>query len=101
MSRPDAPIPDGYAAITIDEKLCIGCDQCVEACQVDVFLPSPHKGQAPLVAWPEECWHSGDCIAACPVPGAIRLEKIPKNLVEWRRVTTGEILRLSPRGVAS
>ena len=101
MSRPDAPIPNGYAAITIDEKLCIGCDQCVEACQVDVFLPSPDKAKAPLVAWPEECWHSGDCIAACPVPGAIRLEKIPKNLVEWRRVTTGEILRLSPRGVAS
>ena len=67
------------------------------------FRPEPLEdaGKAPHVAWPEECWHSGDCIAACPVPGAIRLEKIPKNLVEWRRVTTGEILRLSPRGVAS
>jgi NAD-dependent dihydropyrimidine dehydrogenase PreA subunit len=101
VSRPDAPIPVGYAAITIDEKTCIGCDQCVEACQVDVFLPSAEKGKPPAVAWPEECWHSGDCIAACPVPGAIRLEKIPKNRVEWRRTTTGEILRLSPQGVAS
>jgi NAD-dependent dihydropyrimidine dehydrogenase PreA subunit len=104
MSRPDAPIPVGYAAITIDERTCIGCDQCVEACQVDVFLPSPGEGKerrAPIVAWPEECWHSGDCIAACPVPGAIRLEKIPKNLVEWRRITTGTIHRLSSEGVAS
>jgi NAD-dependent dihydropyrimidine dehydrogenase PreA subunit len=101
VSRPDAPIPDGYAAITIDPVLCIGCDRCVEACQVDVFLPAGEAGAAPAIAWPEECWHSGDCVAACPVPGAIRLEKIPKNRVEWRRTTTGAIHRLSPDGVAS
>ena len=28
-------------AIFIDEKLCIGCNMCVEVCRVDVLLPNP------------------------------------------------------------
>ncbi|MFQ5790879.1 MAG: ferredoxin family protein [Acidobacteriota bacterium] len=84
------PVPAAFEPITIFPELCIGCNRCVDACQVDVFLPSTRKGAAPLVSYPGECWHSGDCVADCPVPGAIRLNVMPKNRVHWKRKETGE-----------
>ena len=86
--------PSRFDPITIDPVLCIGCDRCIEACQVDVFVPSIVKGAAPIVAYPGECWHSGDCVVVCPVPGAIVLEKMIENNVEWKRKATGEIFSL-------
>ena len=88
------PEPARFDPITIDEALCIGCDRCVEACQVDVFLPRADKGAAPVVAYPGECWHSGDCVVVCPGPGAIVLEKMQDNDVEFKRKETGEIRHL-------
>jgi NAD-dependent dihydropyrimidine dehydrogenase PreA subunit len=90
VDREDA----AFDPISIDVELCIGCNRCVEVCQVDVFLPRTEKGAAPVVLYPGECWHSGHCVAICPVPGAIRLNKMPKNTVEWKRKTTGEIFNL-------
>jgi NAD-dependent dihydropyrimidine dehydrogenase PreA subunit len=100
---PDLPSPDevvarqdpaGFDPVTIVPELCIACDRCVEACQVDVFLPSSEKGKAPLVAFPGECWYSGDCVSVCPVPGAIYLNVMEKNRVEWKRKKTGEEFQL-------
>ena len=90
MSEPSS----GFVPVTIVPELCIGCDRCVEACQVDVFLPSTEKGGAPSVAFPDECWHSGDCVAVCPVPGAIYLNVMDKNHVQWKRKATGEDFQL-------
>ena len=84
------PESAAFEPITIVSELCIGCNRCVDACQVDVFLPRSEKGAAPVVMYPGECWHSGDCVAVCPVPGAIRLNVMPKNRVHWKRKTTGE-----------
>jgi NAD-dependent dihydropyrimidine dehydrogenase PreA subunit len=83
-------VPSSFEPITIVPELCIGCDRCVDACQVDVFLPGPEDGAPPVVNYPGECWHSGDCVAVCPVPGAIRLNVMPKNRVRWKRKKTGE-----------
>lgn len=94
VDREDA----AFDPISIDAELCIGCNRCVEVCQVDVFLPRPRKdkdkGAVPVVLYPGECWHSGHCVAICPVPGAIRLNRMPKNSVAWKRKTTGEIFNL-------
>lgn len=56
----------------INMQHCQGCGQCVEACQSDVFWGS-RKGEPPLVAYPEECWHCNACVFVCPENGAICL----------------------------
>jgi len=76
--------------VSFDEELCIGCDLCVEACQVDIMLPSPQEGSPPIVAYPEECWYEGSCVDACPVPEAITLNRLPKDSVHFQRKNTGE-----------
>jgi NAD-dependent dihydropyrimidine dehydrogenase PreA subunit len=88
------PEPAAFQPVVIVNELCIGCNRCVEACQVDVFLPSTRKGAPPVVNYPGECWHSGDCVAVCPVPGAIRWNVMPKNRVHWKRKATGEDFHL-------
>lgn len=84
------PEAAAFDPITIVPELCTGCNRCVDACQVDVFLPSTEKGAPPVVMYPGECWHSGDCVDLCPVPGAIVLNTMPRNRVHWKRRQTGE-----------
>jgi adenylylsulfate reductase, subunit B len=59
----------------IDSSHCSHCGQCAEICSEDVFVVTEKK-KAPVVTYPEECWHCNACILACPVEGAIRL-RIP------------------------
>jgi len=56
----------------IDEEKCTKCGLCVEHCPQDVFFGSEKK-QAPLITFPEECWHCYACVLDCPAPGAIRI----------------------------
>jgi len=63
----------------IDTTKCNGCGKCVEICEGDVFYGSiPDK--TPVVAYPEECWHDGNCVLACPIESAIRL-RVPLPLM--------------------
>lgn len=87
------------APLSFDGEKCIGCNRCVEACQVDVLLPAVTKpknhgivessmGNAipvvacPMVAFPGECWYCGCCVMACPT-GAIALRHPLMNQVDW------------------
>ena len=85
-------LPNGKAPspVTFDRDLCIGCDLCMEVCQVDIMLPNPEEGAPPLIAYPTECWYDGSCVAACPVPGAIVLNRQAKDEVHFKRKETGE-----------
>lgn len=56
----------------INKELCKKCGKCVEVCPLDVFYGS-EKGQVPVVAYPDECWHENACVQECPVKGAIEL----------------------------
>lgn len=69
--------------IIYDSSKCIGCNRCMEICQVDIFLPNPEKGKHPVVAYPGECWYCGCCVMECPVEGAIKLRHPLMNRVHW------------------
>jgi Na+-translocating ferredoxin:NAD+ oxidoreductase RNF subunit RnfB len=47
----------------INETLCTGCNQCVEAC--DEKMLEVRQGIAVLV-WPNQCCSDGECVGACP-----------------------------------
>jgi NAD-dependent dihydropyrimidine dehydrogenase PreA subunit len=79
--------------VTITEK-CKGCNQCVEVCQVDVFIPSVQKGQPPIVLHPEECWACGCCVDACKIPGAIKFNWPLQNRGYYKRKSTGEVFQV-------
>ena len=65
-------IPSSARPILFNEELCIGCNSCVNVCQVDILVPNPEKGKAPIVAYPGECYYCGCCGMACPT-GALEL----------------------------
>jgi NAD-dependent dihydropyrimidine dehydrogenase PreA subunit len=76
--------------LTFDPDICIGCNICVDVCQVDILLPNPEVGEPPIVAFPGECWYDGSCVSACPEPGAISLNRMTVQPVHFRRKATGE-----------
>lgn len=60
--RPTPPA----SPLSFNKEKCVGCNQCLEACQMDVMLPAAEKGNPPIVAYPEECWYCGCCVMECP-----------------------------------
>lgn len=77
--------------IIFDEEKCIGCNRCVEICQVDLFIPNPVKGRGPLVLYPGECWYCGCCVVVCPAEGAITMRHPLMNQVHW--IEKSELLK--------
>lgn len=71
------------APITYNREKCIGCNKCVEICQVDILIPSMEKGKSPIVLYPGECWYCGSCVVECPIEGAITLRHPLMNQVHW------------------
>lgn len=62
---------------------CTGCNRCVNACQVDIFVPNPEKGKPPIVLYPGECWYCGCCVMECPSEGAVKLRHPLMNKARW------------------
>jgi NAD-dependent dihydropyrimidine dehydrogenase PreA subunit len=91
-ATPNATAPT--RPIIFDPDLCIGCNTCVDVCQMDVFIPNPEKGEPPIIVYPDECWYEGCCVVMCPAPGAIRLNHPLMQRVRWKRKETGEHLRV-------
>lgn len=48
----------------INEDLCTRCGMCAAICPMHLF--KHEKGQVPVVAYPEECWHCNACVLDCP-----------------------------------
>lgn len=57
--------------LKFDEKVCIGCNRCVNICQTDIMIPNPQQGKPPIVLYPGECYACGSCVMVCPKKGAI------------------------------
>lgn len=68
--------------LTFDETKCIGCNRCLEACQIDLLIPAEEKGAHPIVAYPDECWYCGCCVMECP-KDAIKLHHPLMNQTRW------------------
>lgn len=85
LSKVEMPVA---SPIRYDEEKCIGCNRCVEICQVDLLLPNPEKGKPPIVMFPGECWYCGCCVMECPVKGAITLRHPLMNQAQWVRKDT-------------
>jgi NAD-dependent dihydropyrimidine dehydrogenase PreA subunit len=86
---PNKPTPS--MPVVIDETKCTGCNTCVNICTMDVMIPNPEKGGPPIIIYPEECYHEGDCVTECPVQGAITLRHPLMNRVHYKNKVTGEI----------
>ena len=76
--------------VIINPEICTGCNECVEVCQIGVFIPNPEEGKPPIVLHPEECWYGGCCVFVCPNPGAITFNWPLMQRVHFKRTTTGE-----------
>lgn len=50
--------------IRVDLNRCIGCENCVNICPMDVFYfdPAAHKS---VLAYPENCQSCGQCFLNC------------------------------------
>jgi len=59
---------------------------------MDVFIPNPEKGNPPIIAYPDECYYGGCCVAHCPHfdEGATKLVHHLMQNVRWKRKETGE-----------
>lgn len=88
------PEPAISNPITFNPDICVGCNKCIEVCQVDILIPNPEDGKPPIVLYPGECWYGGCCVAECPKPGAIKLNLLLMNRVHWKRKNIGEQSRI-------
>ncbi len=55
----------------IDQAKCTGCGICADICNSHIFTHKPGKG-APVIKFPDECWHCNSCVLDCP-SGAVSL----------------------------
>lgn len=68
-----SPVSSSTKPVIYDQKLCIGCNRCVQVYQCDILFLSDVKGEHPIVMYPGECYYCGACVMVCPHPGAITL----------------------------
>lgn len=87
-------VPTPNRPVIFNSELCNGCNQCLEVCQVDVFMPNQNKGNPPVIMYPDECWYCGCCVNHCPSPGAIQFNLPLTQRVRWKRKETGEHFRV-------
>jgi NAD-dependent dihydropyrimidine dehydrogenase PreA subunit len=81
------------APVTFNPDFCKGCNNCVNVCPVDVFIPVLEKGQPPIILHPDECWYCGSCVNECKNPGAITFNWPLQQRGSWKDKVTGKVLR--------
>ena len=79
-----------HRPVIFNPDICDGCNRCVEACPMDVFIQNPEKGKPPVILFPDECYYGGICVMECPLPGAIKYNPPLVHRVRWKRKETGE-----------
>lgn len=84
-------IPCSAEPLLFDDGLCIGCNRCMNVCQVDIMIPNPVRGKHPVVLYPGECYYCGSCVMECPREGAIRLQHPVMNRAKFVPVKRPEL----------
>ena len=77
---PDAPPQKPKAVALIDERTCIGCTLCIQACPVDAILGSAKQMHTVLA---DECTGCELCLAPCPVD-CISMRPVGEGAGDWR-----------------
>jgi electron transport complex protein RnfB len=68
------------AVAVIDDKECIGCTLCLQACPVDAILGAAKQLHGIIAS---ECTGCELCLPPCPVE-CIHMLPIPQELTNWR-----------------
>lgn len=68
------------AVAVIDEKDCIGCTLCIQACPVDAIVGAA-KQMHTIIA--DQCTGCELCLPPCPVD-CIYMEVLPETLPRWK-----------------
>jgi NAD-dependent dihydropyrimidine dehydrogenase PreA subunit len=89
LAMPNITTPS--TPVIFNADICDGCNTCVEACQIDVFIPNPEEGKPPIILHPDECWYGGCCVHMCPRPGAIQFNWPLELRPYWKNKNTGEV----------
>ena len=79
--------------VIFDPEVCSGCNNCVQVCQVDVFIPNAEKKKPPVILHPEECWYCGCCVNDCPRPGAIEFNWPLQQRAYWKDKKSGRVYK--------
>jgi electron transport complex protein RnfB len=72
--------PKPKSVAFIDEKTCIGCTLCIQACPVDAILGAAKQMHTILAA---ECTGCELCVAPCPVD-CISMVPLKEDLTNWK-----------------
>lgn len=78
--------------VIFNPDACTGCNNCVEVCQVDVFIPNPEENMPPVILHPDECWYCGCCATDCP-SDAITFNWPVQQRAYWKDKITGKVFR--------
>jgi NAD-dependent dihydropyrimidine dehydrogenase PreA subunit len=89
---PNIPTPN--RPVIINPSICNGCNDCVEVCPIDVFIPASERGDAPIILHPEECWYCGCCVNQCVLNGAIKINWPIQQRGYWQRAATRQNFRV-------
>ncbi len=74
-----APVSPPARVAVIDERLCIGCTLCLDACPVDAIVGAPRLMHTVIAAL---CTGCGLCLPPCPVD-CIQLRPVPAARGAW------------------
>ncbi len=85
LGRDPVPLDESLAVklpsvAVIDEKLCIGCTLCIQACPVDAILGAAKQMHTVIAS---ECTGCELCLPPCPVD-CIRMQPIPQEIRTWK-----------------
>jgi NAD-dependent dihydropyrimidine dehydrogenase PreA subunit len=66
-----------FDPVVFDERVCNGCNKCVEVCLMEILQRNREKGKPPVVAYPDECAYDGACWLHCPSRDKGAIEVVP------------------------
>lgn len=82
------------SVVRVDLNKCIGCENCVHVCPLDVFY-FDHETHKSILAYPENCQSCGQCYMYCLGRSlGIANDMYGYPIVSYRNVSTAQMNRM-------
>ncbi len=82
------------SVVRIDLNKCIGCENCVSVCPMDVFY-FDHAAHKSVIAYPENCQSCGQCYLNCQGRSlGISNDTFGYGMTAFRSATTAPMNRI-------